>query len=139
MKVNLVKINGGLFPSLDEDAEIINKIKRGDVVQYEIKKPRNAKFHRKYFAMLQVVTDNTDYNTDQLLLMIKLRMGHFDSFITPGGKTLYKPKSISFSKMDNDEFERFYQKTMQVILNDFLRGSNEKELQNQVDKILRFL
>ena len=138
MRVNLVKLNGALYPSLDTDAEQLAKIKQGQVVCYEIKRPRNGGFHRKYFALLGIVVDNCDYNLEQLLHIIKLKLGHFEQIINTNGKVIYIPKSISFAKMDQDQFEEFYSKTINVILKDFIPDTDEAYLNGMVNQIVGF-
>jgi len=139
MKVNLIKVNGGLFPSLPDDEAQIAKIKRGQVVQYEIKKPRNSKFHRKFFAMLQIAVDNSNYNVECVLHALKLRIGHFTNMVLKDGSQVYVPRSISFAAMDNDEFEIFYNRCSQAIIDMFLADLDEKTLENEVNRMLGFI
>ena len=133
MKIYCKKINGHLVP----ESEL--KIKEGEWVQVEIKKPRNIYFHRKYFAMLNIVLDNqTKYaNVNDLLTEIKLRLGHYQEYIDHQGRLIYVPRSISFAAMDDLEFQKFYSKTIRAILANVVKIDPE-ELERQVNQIIGF-
>lgn len=140
MKVNLIKKGEGLFPSLEDDQIMIDKIKHDEILQYDIKRFRGSKFHRKFFALLQMTISNSDlnYNTEQFLHVLKLKLGYFDLVVTPKNEQIYIPKSISWASMDQDTFEVFYKRTLDIILSDFITGSTEEEIQKNVSLILNF-
>ncbi len=139
MKIMLKKVAGGLVPSLPVDEEILSKWKFGSVLECEVKKPRNSQFHRKFFALINVVYMNQEkYDImDDLLVEIKLKTGHYQEHITTKGEVIYLPKSISFSRMDNDEFSLFYSKAVDVILKHFM-PITEKELESLVENVMSF-
>ena len=135
----LKKIAGGLVPSLPVDEEILAKWKFGSVLECEVKKPRNGQFHRKFFALMNVVYMNQDrYDIlDDLLVEIKLKTGHYHEHITMKGEVIYMPKSISLAKMDEFEFSEFYSKTIDVVLNNFMPVTPE-ELDGMVKDVMSF-
>tara|TARA_R110000851_G_C13021638_1_gene560231 strand:+ start:678 stop:1262 length:585 start_codon:yes stop_codon:yes gene_type:complete len=57
MIVNFIKQSGGLTPHTDHDKEIFNKWKLGAVVCGDFKQVRNPRFHRKFFALLNLTFD----------------------------------------------------------------------------------
>lgn len=139
MKVRLVKQYQILLPSLPEDAEALASIANGEVIEIEFKAPRNGKFHRKFFALLGVVVDGTDYdNVEQILHLLKLKLGHYENIINTNGKVVYFPKSISFAKMNQIEFERFYNQSVNIILRDFLQNWTKDDIDRAVERIIRF-
>jgi len=117
-KVFLTKTERGFIPSTEADEEITNRIALGEEAQVEFRKARNSQFHRKFFAMLKTVFENqTKYsNLEDLLVEIKVRTGHYREHIAMSGEIIYLPKSISFEKMDNIEFEKFYSAAVNAIL-----------------------
>lgn len=139
MKIRLIKTGGVLIPSLPEDELALENIKRGQIVEAELKRPRNAKFHKKFFALIGIVVENTEYeNAEQVLHLIKLKLGHFDYIVNTNGKQIYIPKSISFSKMDNDSFNKFYNQTVNIVLRDFLTNWKNSDIDAAIDQISRF-
>jgi hypothetical protein len=135
----VVKKDFGFFPVNDNDQEVCKKFADGEVYRCEIKKPRNLKFHRKFFALLQYVFENQEkYDTvEDLRVEIELKAGNYTEHITTKGKLIYIPKSIAFEKMDNVEFEALYNKAIDVVLKDFINGTKE-EIEAQEQEILAY-
>lgn len=140
MEIFLTRTPIGFKPSYDEDLERLRKVKMGDTVKVELTMPRNIKFHRKYFGLLSIVLDNMDTpaifktstgqeievkTVEDLLWHIKFQLGYFEQKITLGGKIVFEPKSIAFHKMDEAEFEVFYNRSIDVILKYFLDCKKE--------------
>jgi hypothetical protein len=134
MKLTFLKSVGGvLLPSDDECIEAINKIKNGTEIMIEYKQKRNVKFHRKAFALLNLVLKNQDKysNINDLLVEFKLKSGHYEEHITTKCKIIYVPKSIAFSEMDELEFNELYSKFIDIALQHFISMSKE-ELEQQI-------
>ena len=56
MKVFLVKqLNNSFKIAYNSDYEKIKKLKAGEEYQCEIKRPRNLKFHKKFFALINML------------------------------------------------------------------------------------
>lgn len=128
----LIKTLQGLKASDDESEEALKRFKIGDVIKAKISKPRNIKFHRKYFKLLSIVFENQERykTTDQLLVAVKLKLQLYDIITTIDGKLAPVMHSISFSKMDEIKFTELYNNTL-AILADFLQCDLE-ELDSQV-------
>lgn len=104
----------GLFPVESVGEEFIDGLSKEDLIWVEVSKPRNAGHHRKFFAMLKVIREATDYwpSEEVQLIHLKLAIGHVDFTTLPDGQTIVLPKSISFAKMDQTQFETFYDKAL---------------------------
>lgn len=129
--------------SYDSDAEIVRKIPEGETIKAKFVKSRNVKHHRKFFALLQIVADNlpesmpAQYeNTTFLLDEIKYQLGHVEIHHTLGGKVEHKPKSISFGKMDQVEFDEFYNRAVDVVLKYFLKEMTAEDINEEVMNFL---
>ena len=57
MEIHLVRTSLGLQAYGDEDYEMLRKIKIGSVVKAKIVQPRNVKFHRKFFSLINAAWD----------------------------------------------------------------------------------
>ena len=144
MKINLKKslIDGVLclIPLDKMSFEDLNKTKNNTVFQCKLTRPRNYKFHRKFFALLSVVFDMQERysNINDLRVEMELRAGSYDEHITIKGKIIYIPKSISFAKMTQQEFEKLYSKCIDVALQYFCKNLKRDELENVINAILKF-
>lgn len=134
--------DGGLIPMYDSDLEERKKLKRGDRVLCRITKPRNYEFHKKFFALVRLTYENLPEHLhsmlrirseEDMLTSIKLELGYADR-LWYSGKQIAVPKSISFAAMDQAEFERFFARAVDLVLTLYLRGTDRKELLDEVDR-----
>lgn len=87
------------------------KSKPGEWLRIEFSSPRHIKHHRKFFALLQLVAENSEvYDTaEKALIALKLCTGYADPLIHPEtGEVLMIPRSISFESMGQDDFDAWY-------------------------------
>jgi len=143
MKFNVIRRGAYLFPAYPEDTDAIKQMRPDEVYRVEAKMPRNVKFHRKYFVLLNLVFDNLpeDFSIStpqgqtlhirsvaELLWHIKMQLGWHEQRVTMGGRVTYEAKSISFGAMDEAEFNDFYDRSIDVILKYFLPQTKREEL-----------
>lgn len=140
MEFYLIKTDTLTFKAAyDSDAEVAIRIPIGECIKAKFVKSRNVKHHKKFFAMLQMTIDNmpetmpNQYQDVNLLLdEIKFQIGHFEMHHTLGGKDYYKVKSISFGKMDQIQFDEFYNKAVDVVLKYFLKEIDKETFEKEV-------
>jgi len=122
----------GLKPLYDSDLEEKRKLKIGETYLCEIKKERNYEFHKKFMALIKLGHENTKLigmNFDAYRAYITMKAGYADVYETPRGKFAL-PRSISFAKMDQDEFQKLYSASIQVIIDDI--GADEQTIENEI-------
>jgi len=115
--------------------------------------PRNGKFHRKFFALLQVgfdawEPDRKRYSYKGIPIQKDFEQFREDVIIASGnyiqtfnleGHMKMRAKSISFTSMDDAEFSELYESVLTVILNKIcVNYKNREELNSVVEKILGF-
>ena len=139
MEIHLVRTSTGLRPYSDDDYEEMKKIKVGTIVKANIVRPRNVKFHRKFFSMIRAAWDclteqqrtnlrSVDTFREQLLITSGFSEPLYD---LNGQKFLEKAKSISFAKMDETAFNVVYSKVLDTILTVMVaNGVTEDEFNN---------
>lgn len=139
MEIHLVRTSTGLRPYSDDDYEEMKKIKVGTIVKANIIRPRNVKFHRKFFSMIRAAWDclteqqrtnlrSVDTFREQLLITSGFSEPLYD---LNGQKFLEKAKSISFAKMDEPAFNVVYSKVLDTILTVMVaNGVTEDEFNN---------
>ena len=140
MDLHMRVTEGVLKPSDRVSATHLAQYQEGEILRVHISKPRNVKFHRLFFALLQTVFNNLPEDleqkiptVDRLLWELKLQMGRFDISESIGGKQIFIPHSISFASMDGDEFERFFADAIHVIRKKIIPGIQESALRDAVD------
>jgi len=132
--------NHCLEPADQVAKDYLKKLKAGETILVNVKKPRNIKFHRKYFALLSVAWENQEkYEAFEAMRKeVIMRAGWFVEHHHLTGAISYEAKSIAFHNMDELEFDDLYNKSIDVILKHFMPGGDADALQNAVDQILGF-
>lgn len=142
MELNLVKTpDGWMLPADDEGIESVSHLAAGEVLRCKATKMRNGKFHRKFFKLMHVVFENQDkYKTfKDFMVEIKLKAGLYEEHVTLRGNLIYVPQSISFAKMDELDFRKFYSRVTTIVMRDFYNGDiSEAALNQEVHRRLSF-
>ena len=122
----LTKLATGQYtPSDDKSHEESQKIKVGS----EIKgvKARNIKFHRKAFALLNLGFNNQDKfeSFEVYRKVIIIRAGFYDEAPTKDGEVYFIPKSLSFENMSANDFEAWYEATLNIVSKDLETSTDD--------------
>jgi hypothetical protein len=150
MEVLLTKLPGGALAALDEgQADVLKHWPADTVVRCKVTRVRSPKFHRKFFALVTygfqqfeptqeykgyVIEKNFDAFRDDVIIMA----GYYHATMRPDGVMRLRPKSISFAKMDQDEFEALYNAVANVILQRVLTNYSRDDLNRVVERIVGF-
>ena len=139
MKIFLTRSGDTLKPLSEMDMEKLARIKDGQIIEVDYKKPRNPLFHNKFMSMVRIVYDNQEqYETiEEVLDVIKVGCGHCNTMEWHGGE-IKIPKSISFGKMDEMTFADFYDRAVTFALSRFLPTVSKHELEEYVSQIARY-
>lgn len=122
MKFTIVKqLNNTFKVAYDSDYEKMKRIKVGDFLECEIKKPRNYRFHKKFFALIQMIFQNQERynNIDDLREDLTIEAGYYVKRENIKGELIKRAKSISFANMDEHEFSDFYSAVLDEIVKHF--------------------
>lgn len=161
MKIDMVKINNALTPHGPQAEEWLKKIKNGQQVQADVVRPRNVQFHRKFFALLHLGYDNWEppeippeslraaklppgimpqKDFDEWRKDIIILCGHYKVVYRGKGEEFrLVAKSISFANMEQEEFDRLYNKAINVLIqNAFTQDLTPGEIDNMVNQYLDF-
>lgn len=107
------------FEAADEASlEVIRKIPLKTIVRVEFTRPRNLAMHRKFFALLTTVWSACGEwdSVEDLLIELKVRLGICREIaMRSTGELIKLPGSISFAKMDQDGFNKFYEDALQEL------------------------
>lgn len=133
MEIFLVKtLAGSLKPAFESDHEKFKKVPLNEPISFKWTKKRNLKFHKKFFALINMVYQNQEVynNQDEMRYDLTVEAGFFidkTNFIT--GEITRHPKSISFDKMDDIEFSEFYNRFIDAVIN-WLKWDKQDILDN---------
>ena len=145
MKLYLRKVgNSYIVDSGDDDAGI----KQGEVVSAEIKRPRNYRFHKKYFALLNYAFGIwepacLEYNGrpvgksfEQFRKDITILAGYYTLSENIKGEPKAEADSISFGNMPEDKFNCLYSKTIDVLLKHVMKNYTREDVDNVIDNLI---
>lgn len=125
----------------------------GEITFLQFIVPRNGKFHRKFFALMNVGFEMwepnrkrksykgmaVEKNFDQFREDITILAGFYEQTFNFKGAMKLRAKSISFASMDDGEFEMLYQAVVTVLLRDVCKTYlGREELDAVVDRVLGF-
>ena len=139
MKFRLVKTNTGFRAETDEDQEKLNKLSIGEVFSCSSLDQRNVEFHRKFFALIHLAWDNLPIEfegrfptQDDLRKELTKRAGFYTEYTDFKGNKQYLPKSISFDKMGQEQFEKLYSAVIDIILQWLIPGLDRELLEHEI-------
>lgn len=154
MKGHFIKNQNGLVPANQEAELWFGKIKSGQVISVEAKKTRNWLFLKKYFALLNVAFDNwnppniqvdvggksiqPEKNFDRFRKDLTILCGYYETVFRLDGTYRIEPLSISFAKMEEEEFSVLFQKTITVLIEYVYTDFSVEDVEKMVDAYLNF-
>lgn len=99
--------------------KVLDTLEPGELIEFSYAFPRNGKFHRLHFAMLNQVFDSqeTFRKLDHLRCWLEIGAGHAVFIKGPNGRTMAMPDSISYKRLDDEQFAEHHNK-----IKEFLRG-----------------
>lgn len=141
---------GALAPADPQAAEFIAKLRLGMGISASVKKHRNPRFHRKWFALVNLAYEQWEpeaktfkgeqvaKNFERFRKDVIIAAGFYDVVVNINGDVRAEAKSINFSSMDDAEFADLYSKTVDVLLARVLRNYTREDLEDVVDQIMGF-
>jgi len=129
MDLTLIKtLNGSFKLAFDSDFDKAKQIPLNEPFEVKYTKKRNAKFHRKFFSLINLCFQNQDRfnNLEHLRKELIICSGHYELiFDLETGQQKKEALSISFANMDETEFNKLYTDVLNVICDKFLFDKQE--------------
>lgn len=115
----------GFAPASDDAALFFGKTKLGQLITLDGKRPRNLKFHRLFFAILRLISDNSNPHISEkaALHFAKIAAGIGETVTDSRGETHFIPGSISFGSMDQQAFDAFVATAIPPLVGRFMVGT----------------
>ena len=149
MKARLVKEGGVLAPFDTETEEWLERKPDGKYFECEIKTPRNYKFHKKLFALLNIAypywappefdTELGKVTADKGTFREKvlIQAGHWKYTIDYKNRLQIVADSISYDRLPTDDlFEKVYNDVVDVIILKVLVGWTIEQVNDEVGTFL---
>ena len=133
----------GLVPLYDSDHDLKQRLRVGSTVRCRVSLPRNYRFHKKFFALVRLTFDNLPLplvkrwnvrSEADMLRRFKRDLGYFSSTVNEAGEREIEYRSISFAAMDEQEFERFYDDCVNLVLYQYIPGINRQDLLTEIEQ-----
>lgn len=160
--INAVKLpDGKLDGFLEADKKAYRSFKSrlsnlevGELITFDVKLPRNSKYHKKFFALLNLGFEmwepqrkHKSYkqvaiqkNFESFRADVLIMAGYYSQTFDLDGRMKLEPLSISFASMDQPKFEAVYSDCLNVLLEKVLiTYKDRKEVDAVIEKILGFL
>lgn len=144
MKVSFYKMNGGgLCPASDLEKDKMDKFKNGEIYEIDIKYERNSSFHRKVFSFFNFVfqywRNGNEYDEEQAQFDrfrkdLTILAGYNHKVYNYKGELRLEAKSLSYSSMEQDEFEQFYTALINATSKHVMKDANDVE----ISKLMNF-
>lgn len=142
--VTMVKHLESLRPADDAARDLLRKLGQGEIVTCEVKRPRNVRHHRLFWALMTLVWQQLDdpdrYPTvESLVTEVKIVTGHYDRRDIEWEGRRYPvltPRSISFAAMDQTAFDAFFTKVCDWIAANVLPGVTERMLREELEILI---
>jgi hypothetical protein len=161
-QISLVKLPDGKLEGLGDSDKLayqrfksrLKNLEAGELCEIDVKLPRNSKYHRKYFALLTLGFEHWDAgrkhksykgvevqkNFDRFREDITVLAGYYEQVFGIDGKMKLVAKSISFGSMQQDEFEKLYSATINVLLDKvFTKYAGRAEVDEVIEQLMRFV
>jgi len=148
MKVRLVKEGFALVPYDTQSEEWLHAKASGQWFECEIKTPRNYKFLKKAFALLNIayqhwepepiVTEfgEAEKSFEQMREDLTIMCGFYKVVRRINGKPKIVAKSWSYAEMDDDEFSVLYDRLVTKIIQTILLNWSIEEVHKAVGNFL---
>lgn len=136
--IYLRRVHAGFVPDTDADQERTKRFKFGEVVRAKVSKPRNYEHHKKLFALLKVVADNSDVydTTRKALTVLKILTGHVEFIADPRtGELVAQPDSISYEAMDQIEFAEWYESAVSAACQHLVKHMNRVDMEQALEMV----
>lgn len=125
--------NGGLSPATSHDAELLAGVKSSGFMMVTVRKARSPNQLRLWWKLVELVAPSTDYETkDALAQALKIEVGAYDVVRELDGSLSKAPRSIALDAMMQDDFNAFFEASIDAICKHVLPGMSADVLRAEV-------
>ena len=153
-KVLVIKSPSGYVCADEESQEFHKGLRLGEVVSADISRPRNIGNHRRWFALAKIAYDSWENELpsieykgmkvqasfDRFRQDLVIQTGRYRPVFNMKGEMRIEADSISFASMTEDEFQKLFSQTIDVILAKILTQGNytKEKLESLCEQVVGF-
>lgn len=150
MKIQLYKRGKGFLPASQEAEQVHAKMSQGEIAWFKPMRIRDPVEHRRYWALMTLCAENCEridlpyggvmivHSKDDVHTAIKLLTGHVETIFDAFGKPAFQiPKSTSYEDMTADEWNEFWPRVVDAVMQHVLPGLKWPEMENEIMKCMR--
>lgn len=123
-----------LIPTTDEGRALLKKLGDDDDVMVTVTKTRNIRQFKLFWALCEVIGRGVDMTKYDVKAELCERTRHLEPEFRSDGSMRWRPKSIAFENMPQEEFERFFE--LATIKASDMLGSAPKQILEEVNRLL---
>ena len=134
VELQMKRTLAGLAPIDAMGEEMLDPYPVGCIVKVTARKGRNNKHHDKFFALLSAIYPHQDTwpTFDTFRHAVQRACG----FFTEQNGQIFDV-SIAFHNMDQDEFQKLYDKALHLIQTKIIPGIDRADVETRVNEILQ--
>ena len=130
---------GALHPVDERGQELLRGIGQNEVVRVEVKRARHVRRFRLYWSIVSLAWEALDDRAragfptvESFSDGLKIMAGHRETMQLPDGTIFFRPKSISFARCSEAEFQAYLDAVVKVLLTHWLPGVTRRDLRERV-------
>lgn len=128
----------GAIPASSADAEALDELAQGVTYRgtFTRAQGRSIRHHRLLFALIEIARENYagELTKDAVLDVLKLRTGHVRLTQLASGEVIMAPASINFASMDQDAFNKWFPRAVDVLCRDLCPGLERELAMREIER-----
>lgn len=125
----------GLVPADDHAARKLKKVPLGTVLRLTFEAKRNNKNLRRWWALCNLIYQNCELykSPEQAHDMLKILAGHCTQIVSKKtGEVFLVADSISFSRLNEDQFQDVWRRAVQAVCEHILPDVTERAIEDEI-------
>jgi len=148
--IELYRRGQGWLPANDDAIKVRDRMDQGEIAWFKPLRVRCPKDLRRYWALMTMCADNCEriemphggvmliQSKEDVSDAVKICSGHCTTIFDMDGKPVYQiPKSISFENMEQNEWDQFWPKVVDVVMERVMPGISLPDIELELLKCMR--
>lgn len=150
------KLTSGYLLAADDDetADYLSKKTPGDLINASISICRNGKLHRKVMSMFNMIHDqitepspvningadvSPSHSMDSTRKYLTIMAGYYEIIGLPNGKVKYEAMSLSYDKMSEELFRKFYSDVIDAALKVMPKNWTDDQIKDFENQLIQYM
>lgn len=131
-----------LLPASPADMEALDGLSAGIDYRAVLTRAqgRSVRQHRLLWGLAKLIAENLESDppltSEGVVALLKLRTGHTQPVKLASGEYVLIPRSIAFAKLDQDQFNRFFERALVAVERDLIPGLPTETLRAEIETMI---